>query len=247
MRRAEPGPNPNYIRSISGIKPKRPGPKILIFTPLLGCFTPHHALSNLLQTFRQPTPILCVSTPGRTRHRGPLKGPRGPFNGPRGPLGSSILGQRRILLFWVPSAENFGDDPSRDVPLREAAVPTAEQTPWVRCEATASRHTTRGVGDPGSVAGEVSSGPGGVSQALRAASVQVLGGWDAGVVNGCPRPEFDLARAGPRAELFDLVRSGRVRYVHFRLPLVSWSPLRKFGSPRFVPPPLQRNRANLRP
>ena len=83
--------------SISGLKPRRTGPKILIFTPFLPPLFrmgPHGVggIGRKPQNGRSHRQSDTAATERQTSHHNSLRlmlGPRGPFKGPRGPLKGS--------------------------------------------------------------------------------------------------------------------------------------------------------------
>ena len=143
-------------------------------------------------------------------------------------LGWSVLSRKRLVEFWLRSADNISDDPSREVDLRPrpAADPVVERL--VRPEASRLREVARGPGDAKFLGLEVFGGAGGLTRALRQHGLQMAHPIDSGGGKDY-RVEQDLLQLRDFEDLKSLIEADCFWYVHFGLPCSSWSALRRMS------------------
>jgi len=143
----------------------------------------------------------------------------------RSTLGWRILGQKEQACFWLASADNPGDDPSR---LADVRAPDRSSPIGCKLAAPGSPADACGLEGLGGLCVEIFSGSGRLTVALEMLGLFVdvpVECWKAGRYH----PEHDLLRE----EVFELWKerfdSGSFIYAHFGLPCKSWSVIQQLN------------------
>jgi hypothetical protein len=141
----------------------------------------------------------------------------------RGCLGLQVLGRKRVLNFWVPSADNPADDPSRSVTLRRPARSPAGLARLVLPERTPSKFSCHGVGGDHIFCRELFAGCAGLTSALRRLHLACDVPMEAFPQRRVYVKEHDLRRRPVVQLLEEAIKGGSYKYLHFALPCSSWS------------------------
>ena len=142
-------------------------------------------------------------------------------------MGWIILGNKRLVQFWLASADNPSDDPSRDKPLRRPCLPSKLVARLVLPQRTPPRTC---VGRwLNKLCLEVFSGCGRLSKALKNVNLGVGEPWEAYPKKGVYLDHFDLLNKNNVKRLYREILEGAYFYIHFGMPCSSFSVLQNLN------------------
>ena len=144
-------------------------------------------------------------------------------------LGLHLLCRKRLVQFWMASALNPADDPSRFVVLRQPQAVGSEASRLLRVGRTPSNKSVRGSHALCMLALEIFSGIGALSAALESSGFGVSAPMDAYPAKNVYVPEHDLLMPSVVKQLEALFAAGCYFYVHFGLPCSSFSRLQHWN------------------
>jgi len=144
-------------------------------------------------------------------------------------LGRCALHQLVLAQFWLETALNPADDPSRYKPVREPARAQGVVASLVLPESTRSGSSTHGPRRSGKVALEVFSGVGRLTQCLRSVDFECDEPLEAYPGDKVYIPLHDLDRAPVVSRLLKLIYKGKYYYIHFGMPCSSFSLLQNLN------------------
>ena len=138
-------------------------------------------------------------------------------------LGHCVLCSKRFAQFWLPSAQNPSDDPSREVPLRKPKVATGVVARLITPGRTADGCSSSGPHNQRWLVLEVFSGCGRLSAKLANAGLGVAPPLEAYPAKGVYVRASDLLDNDTFDKLLREFSSGAYFYVHFGMPCSSYS------------------------
>jgi hypothetical protein len=141
-------------------------------------------------------------------------------------LGWCILGRKKLCQFWLESAENPSDDPSRFTQLRMPPQRTGFGSHLLRPEPC----SRGGLDGCGQLCLEVFAGKGRLSASLLGRGLETDVPLEAFPQKGTYRREHDIMNDYVFDDLVEKIEAGVYCYVHFAVPCSSWSALQNLNS-----------------
>jgi len=144
-------------------------------------------------------------------------------------LGRLALHQLVLAQFWLETALNPADDPSRHKSVRLPCKAHGVVASLVQPESTRSGITTKGPRRSGKVAREIFSGVGRLTRCLKSVDFECDEPIEAYPSKNVYLPRHDLDRPCVVSKLLKLICKGKYYYIHFGMPCSSFSLLQNLN------------------
>jgi hypothetical protein len=144
-------------------------------------------------------------------------------------LAWSLVAQKYLAQFWLPTDKNYGDYPSRGKEPPAPLPVRKELQRLCRPERAWSGRGLRGSRSLNCFGLEVFGGEGGLSRALNKLGFEMDLPLEAFPALGGYRPEHDLRRGVVRKNLRVKITGGTYRYVHFGIPCTRFSRIQQMN------------------
>jgi hypothetical protein len=145
-------------------------------------------------------------------------------------LGWGVLGNKRMVQYWLPSNRNPADAPSRGVALKRPVDLSEKLKRLVRPTRTPSRHGSRALDAVGLLCLEVFSGAGGLTRSMLDRHIPMDVPMEAFPNRHTYIRDHDLRLPCVVQRLLEDINHGCYKYLHFGMPCSSFSQIQRLNS-----------------